>query len=188
MTTLLPERLILLLNNKNIDWDNNCNFNAAGKVSNFKQEALTNSFSMRCVPKGELVTSEAKNALYVLEAIMQTSTRGEFSIIFTRLSNHCGLQNKDPNMFKSMLRDYWQDLGQYPKSLIDKACDKYRRLPSGNNFMPKSGVLINLMDAEFHKMQTMHKRINIILGNVKPRVEKTNKPLSLSDTIKNMGV
>jgi hypothetical protein len=117
---------------------------------------------MQPIPKDNDEMIEEKHKL---DQIMRPSTKHEFATLITALGMHCGMQNKNPDVIKSMMRDYWQDMSDYPKYLIEKACSKYRTLPEGNEFMPSSGKLISLVKAEFITLKRMEKRLNIILGN-----------------------
>lgn len=166
MTTLQPELslpFLNLLNDRYIDWDENCIFEN-GKVVGFHRQTTTNSYTLRPIPKSEKALNDAKTALLILEGAMQRASSDQIAIIIKRLSLHCGMQAKAPGDVKYMFLDYCNDLKEYPAQLIETACEEYRKLPEGNSFMPSSGQLISLMNSKFKKMQFIKRRINKILG------------------------
>jgi len=138
---------------------------------------------MRPIPHGEKAINAAKEALRTLEGIMKPATSEQVAIAFKKLHIACGKQNRNPEEMKLMFTDYYNDLGKYPIKLIEDACEAYRKLPEGNEFMPTSGKLIALMADKWHKMLFMKTRINKILGlHVEPAM-KQNKTLSLDEAL-----
>ncbi len=171
-----------MLNDKDIDWEGNYNFEN-GRVVSFKHDKFTNHFHMRQIPQGEKATNAAKEVLKTLEVIMQSATMEQVALAFKKLYVTCGKQNRSPEEMKYMFTDYYNDLGKYPIKLIEEACEAYRKLPEGNEFMPTSGKLIALMAEKWHKMLFMKTRINKILGlHVEPTI-KQNKILSLDEAL-----
>jgi len=174
------------VNNTNIDWDGNCEFDANGKVVRFLRESLSNSYSMRPIPKTEAVMVDARNASKMLDSVMQPVTRDQIVIAIKKLSLHCGMQAKSPEDVKFMMTDYCQDLTEYPVSLINEACETYRKLPDGNSFMPSSGKLISLMSHKYQKMKFLRTRIDKILGKYEATPQRGNKSVSLMDAIESL--
>ena len=176
------------MGNKNIDWEGNCEFDENGKVSGFKKQSSSNSYSMVPIPNGEKLLEDARDAEKVLASIMQTASGAEIAVAIKKLSLHCGMQAKAPDDVKHMFVDYCQALAEYPKVLIDEACAHYRKLPEGNNFLPSSGKLISLMSSKYHNMKGMQKREDQILGKYQAKQERENKSVSIMDAINNLNL
>lgn len=154
-----------MVNDKDIDWEENCNFDENGKVVNFKTDKVTNHRYMRPIPRGERAVQDAKEAKLTLEAMMTPAIMEQLAIAFKKLHISCGKQNRNPEEMKHMFTDYYNDLRKYPIKLIEGACEVYRKLPEGNEFMPTSGKLIALMEDKWHKMLFLKRRIDKILGD-----------------------
>lgn len=189
MTTLqqeLPLPLVNLINNKNIDWNGDCEFDENGEVTGFKRDLPTNSYRLQPIPKSDKLLTDARNAERLLASVMQPATKNQIAIAIKKLSLHCGLQAKAAQEVQSMFTDYCHDLEKYPKLLIDKACTEYRTLPEGNNFMPSSGKLISLMSGQYNKLKFLQLRIDQILGKSEPKKERENKSISIMDALENI--
>lgn len=171
-----------MLSNRDIDWNGDCNF-VDGKVVSFVTNKSTNHYHMRPIPTKEETVQEAKQAMITLEAIMQPASYEQMAVVFKRLSSHCGKVNKSPEDIKYMFNDYYADLGKYPIKLIEEACEKYRKLPEGNEFMPSSGKLIELMREKLGRMLFLKSRIEKILGTYVEPVQRQNRTLSLDEAL-----
>ncbi len=185
MTTAQPGfslPFVNMLNDRDIDWDNNCNFEGK-KVINFRTNKATNHYHMRPIPQSEDTIKAANEALRTLEAVMQPATMEQVAIAFKKLHVTCGKQNRNPEEMKYMFTDYYKDLDKYPIKLIEEACEVYRTLPEGNEFMPTSGRLISLMTEKWNKMLFMKIRINKILGLHNEPESKQNRALSLNEAL-----
>lgn len=136
---------------------------------------------MRPIPTSDRAINEAKEAMLILESALRPATKEQIAVCIKRLSLHCGMQAKAPEDVKYLFLDYCNDLKQYPAQLIESACEKYRKLPEGNSYMPSSGQLIALMQDKHTKMLFMKSRINKILGITTP--EKGNTGLSLMEAL-----
>ena len=180
---VLPSRLVSLINDRDVDWDGNCEFDENGKVVGFKVPSQSNHLRMRPIPKNEELLKDVREADKLLASVMKPATRDEIGIMIKKLSLHCGMQAKAPEEVKFMFLDYCNDLAEYPKALINEACEKYRKLPEGNNFLPSSGKLISLMSEKYHKLKFMRQRINKILGKEAPKPQKENKELSFLESL-----
>lgn len=161
---MLPQRLNSLLNSRLIDWEGNCEFDENGKVTGFRRETNTNSYSLRPIPKDSEIVEQAKAARLQIDDICRPCNKKEFAEIITRLSLHCALQKKDQGLIKALMQDYWEDIGHYPLPLVKEACVLYRRLPSGNEFMPTPGKLMDLVRPRLIQFERMVRKINLILG------------------------
>lgn len=64
--------------------------------------------------------------------------------------------------FKYLLKDYIADLAQYPKDLIEMACNEYRR-HTENQFFPKFGQLIKLIQESWFKRKGKLARLKKLL-------------------------
>ena len=152
-----------LVNNSDIDWNGDCIFEN-GKVIGFATNKTTNHHRMKPIPRGSKSLVEAQQALETLQILMKPATREEFAIAWKKLHLHCGKQNKTPQEISSIISDYYQDLKIYPIKLIEESCEKYRKLPEDNSFMPTSGKLISLLTEKYHRMKFLRTRIDKILG------------------------
>lgn len=180
---VLCSSFLKMLNDKNIDWNGNCEFKD-GKVVGFLKDDFRNNYQMRPIPRGLKASNDALEAQKTLNGMMTPSTRDQVSIALKKLSIHCGKQNKTPQEINSMLADYYNDIGMYPIKLIEDACEQYRKQPENNNFMPNSGQLIAIMADKYHKMKFIRKRIDMILGKeVKEPKKNRNRPVSLMEAI-----
>ena len=159
----LTRPFLNLLNDRDIDWEDNCIFEK-GKVVGFKTDKISNNYHMHPIPSSNFIIDSAKEALKTLHSVMQPASYDQIAIEIKKLSLHCGKTNKSPEEMKYIFLDYCKDLESYPIRLIQDACGKYRKLPEGNNFMPSSGKLISLMEEKLCKMQFYKKRIEKILG------------------------
>lgn len=154
----------------------------------FKTNKASNHRRMLPIPNDEKTIEEAKQAQSVLEIAMRPATSAEIALMFKKLTLHCGKQVKSFEEINSMVSDYYHDLKEYPVKLIEEACEQYRKLPSGNNFMPMSGQLIALMTEKYYKMQFLKARIEKLLGeNINPALEP-NKKISLRDALESFQV
>lgn len=169
-----------MISNKNIDWEGNCIFEN-GKVIGFKRDSAKNNYHMLPVPCDTRTLHDAKEASLLLDATMQPMGKMPFAMMIKRLNLHCGKQIKTPEEVELMMIDYYNDLKSYPAQLLEFACQDYRKLPEGNNFMPSSGQLISLMAEKMAKLNFMRKRIDKILGKIEP--EKENRGLSLVEAL-----
>jgi len=167
-----------------IDWDGNCEFDENGVVVRFKKPNPANSFSMRPIPQTDAVLSDAKAAKATLDVALRPPAKQELALIVKKLSLHCGMQKKAPEEVNLLFADYWEDLKAYPKFLIEEACQKYRLLPEGNDFMPSSGKLVSMMAEKLAKLNFIRRRVDKILGlQVDDTKPKQNKPVSLSEAL-----
>ena len=67
--------------------------------------------------------------------------------------------------------------------LIADACEAYRKLPEGNQFMPSSGKIIGLLNDKWWKIKFLKQRIEKILGIYVPPEKKQNRVLSLDEAL-----
>ena len=171
-----------MLNNKDIDWEGNCIFED-GNVVGFKVDKASNHRYMQPIPKNEYIVNSAKEAKKTLDAVMQPATFDQIGIEIKKLSLHCGKANKNAEETKYMFMDYCKDLEGYPIKLIAEACEKYRKLSEGNEFMPNSGKLIALMAEKWHKMKFLKTRIDKILGTYVEPAKKQNRVLSFDEAL-----
>ena len=152
----------------------------------FLVSSPSNHYGMKPIPKNEDLAKDAGDADKLLASIMQPASKDAIILTLKKLSLHCGMQTKAPEEVQYLLIDYCNDLSQYPRRLIEDACDSYRQLPEGNNFMPSSGKLISLMSNKYHKMKFLRTRIDKILGKHEAVPERGNKSISLMDAINNL--
>jgi len=152
-------------------------------VVGFKITKASNNYSIKPIPSDDETLQDAKHASLLLDSIMQPAAAHQIAISIKKLSLHCGLQNKAPEEVKSLYMDYCIDLKEYPAKLIENACKEYRTMSEGNNFMPGSGKLISLMDAELRKMKRMRVRVNKILGTHVDKPLNQNKTVSLAEAL-----
>ena len=178
--------MLALINNPNIDWNGVCKFDEDGKIVEFTATSVSNHHGMKPIPKSTKLIADANQADRVLASVMQAATRNDIAVAVKKLSLHCGMQAKAANEVESMFMDYCNDLAEYPKSLIDGACESYRRQPEGNNFMPSSGKLISLMASKYGKMKFLRGRIDKILGKSTRTETRGNKTVSLMDALDNL--
>lgn len=171
-----------MLNRTNIDWNGNCIFEG-GKVVGFKIANASNNYQMVPIPSNERTIADAKHNMEILKAIMKPATMEQVALIFKRLHTSCGKQNRSPEEMKYMFNDYYADLGKYPPKLIQDACDAYRRLPEGNEFMPQSGKLIALMCADWNYLHFLKSRIEKILGIYVEPLRKQNRTVPLDEAM-----
>lgn len=157
-----------LLDSQKIDWNGNCLFDENGKIIAFAVESTKNTPNLKPIPKTEAILRDAKEADKLLQSIMQTPSRELMSIIITRLSVSCALQSQTKGAMIQKIENYFEDLRDIPICLIEKACSLYRKLPSGNEFMPTSGRLISLIQTDLNKLKKQRHRIDLILGRVQP--------------------
>lgn len=149
----------------------------------FKRDNVNNSFYMRPIPCGEKARGEAKQALMILEGVMRPCTIDQLAVEVKKLTLHCATAGRSEDDNNQFLKDYYSDLKQYPIKLIAEACKKYRLKSEGNNFMPQSGALIQLIQVKYGRMQAMKIRINKILGtHVEPEGNK-NRPVSMVEAL-----
>ncbi len=174
-----------LLKDKNIDWEGNCIFEN-GKVVGFKTKKASNHYHMRPIPTRGKALGEARDASKILDIMMYPATPDQVAIVFKKLSLHCGKQKKTDEENRFLFMDYYADLKKYPATLIEEACEKYRRLPEGNEFMPSSGKLISLIAEKYHKMKFLRTRIDKILGTYVEPKKKKNQTVSLSEALEKL--
>ncbi len=158
----------MLLSSERVDWSGKYAFHEDGEID-FQRTTENGVGSINTLIRPMPSLNDENRAEFertraVLLDAMRPPTKLEFGDLITRLSFHCGMQAKDPGAVASMTKDYWNDFGHYPYSLIQNACAKYRRLPEGNNFMPNSGKFIELMSHEYHKLKRMLERAEKLLG------------------------
>jgi len=171
-----------MLRSKDINWDGNAIFEN-GRVIGFKQQKPSNNYYMRPIPSSRNAIQDAREGSKVLAGMMRPVTKDQLADTFKRLNIHVGKQKKTPAEINSMTWDYYNDLSQYPIKLIEDACKTYRKAPGGNEFMPKSGKLIELMSAKWHKMKLMKVRIDKILGVHEEKKPRQNIMVSLDDAL-----
>lgn len=138
---------------------------------------------MKPIPQGEGIINDALKADKLLQSVMNPATREQIAMAIKKLSLHCGKQFKNPDDIKHMFNDYCEDLAEYPALLINQACKSYRTQAEGNNFMPSSGKLIELMSKRMHSLRKIKSRVDKILG-VQPVANE--KPVSLNEAIERM--
>lgn len=171
------------MDNKNIDWDENCIFEDE-KVTGFKISRASNNYRTLPIPNDDKTLQEARQAAVLLDSVMQPATREQIAIAVKKLALHCGLQAKAPEDVKSMFMDYCIDLKAFPAKLINDACQEYRTMHEGNNFMPSSGKLISLMEVKLRMMKNMRNKIDKILGiRNEPSNLKQNQTISLTEAL-----
>ena len=152
-----------LLTDSRIDWLDNCIFKD-GKVVDFKIHTASNSFQMRPVPQSEQAKIDAKVALESVQKQLKPATPDQIAICLKRLSLHCGMQYKSENDYKHILLDYIKDLKDYSFFSIAWACAEYRLQVEGNNFLPKSGVLVEKMKTKQFFLKRTEQKLLRILG------------------------
>ncbi len=143
---------------------------------------------MQPIPQGLKAISEAGIAKASLDKIMRPATYEQMAIAFKKLSLHCGKTNKNEEDIRAMFNDYCIDLKKYPITLINEACEAYRKLPEGNEFMPSSGKLIALMSVKWAKMNFLKSRIEKILGIYVEPAKKQNKVLSFDEALQQLDI
>ena len=152
----------------------------------FKKPSVHNSFQMVPIPQSEEVLQEANVASERLREAMRPSKVEEVAMVLKRLSLHCGMPPRSPEEVKSMLGDYYHDLGEYPIALLEEAAESLRKMEEGSKYLPSSGKLISMMMPKYRKMQLMRKRIDQILGVYVEPVRKENKMMSLTEALNNL--
>ena len=171
-TPSLKEHTFSLLKNDRIDWNGSCEFDEDGKFVSFTNpNNPRNQMGLKPIPKYDVdsqVKKELSEARKSLDDMIRPPDKNQFSTMITKLGLHCGMQQKKPESVKAMLRDYWEDFGDYPLFLIEKACQKYRKMEEGNKFMPNSGKMISMMYEENYKLKKLSDRLNRLLGEDKP--------------------
>ena len=85
-----------------------------------------------------------------LEIALKPAKEEEIMTQLARLRLHFSAGYVTTEEFKYLLKDYIADLAQYPKDLIETACNEYRR-NTENQFFPKIGQLIKLIQDPWFK-------------------------------------
>lgn len=84
-----------------------------------------------------------------LEMGVQAASENEITVMLANLKLHRPTQSMTEGQSKRLLKDYLEDLGEYPAKLIEKACKDYRT-DGSKSFFPTSGQLIDLMKDEYY--------------------------------------
>lgn len=156
-----------MISMETIDWTGKYVFDENGRIDpHASHDNGVQVVLMGMKPLPRLRDETRKMFLYAkidLQEIMRPATRNEFVTLLSKLWMHCGTQKKDPAAVTSMIADYWEDIGDYPRSLIEMACKKWRNKPD-SPFMPRSSDFVETMYSEHHQLKKMLKRVRIALG------------------------
>jgi hypothetical protein len=180
----LNSSFLAVLDSRNIDWEGICKFDENGNFVNYNSPTNPkNNRYLKPIPSGERAMEEARRTKAILEEALKPPHPSLMMVELKKLSLHCGLQNKAPEEVAHMFDDYIEDLQDYPYKLLREACQKYRLLPEGNNFMPSSGKLVALMSDKYHKLKFLERRVNQILGLCEAEKTRENRGLSLNEAL-----
>lgn len=158
-----------------IGWQTNDQFDWSGKYV-FKQDGSVDVYAThengiksidmqrKQVPvlsdNEKMKNTDTKNQL---NEALRPATKNEFAIMIKKLTLHCGMQKKGEAEVKSLMQDYWEDFGDYPKLLIEDACQQWRIKPETNAWMPKSSDFIKIMHEKRYYLTKLLNRTKILL-------------------------
>jgi hypothetical protein len=110
-----------------------------------------------------------------LEIALKPAKEEEIMTLLARLRLHYNASYMSAEGFKSLLKDYITDLAQYPRDLIEMACIEYRK-NTDNQFFPKIGQLIKLINEAWYKRKGKLTRLKKLLEVSNAAEEDQHKP------------
>ena len=97
-----------------------------------------------------------------LELALKPAKEDEIMTQLARLRLHFSAGYVTAEEFKYLIKDYLADLADYPRDLIEMACNEYRR-NTENQFFPKIGQLLKLIRDPWFKRKGKLSRLRKLL-------------------------
>jgi hypothetical protein len=149
-----------------VDWNGEWDFSDSLPRNKTTGEVHTH---MKPVPKP---IPEAQEALNEYEIYMKPPSKADFMGLMARLVIHTIDKNQEPQEFGLRMLDYYDDLKEYPASLLNDACTKWRSRKESPLYFPTIGQLSELMHYPFHDAKKIHKRLKVLAGKDTKDVQK----------------